>query len=179
MPKALQLQKLHHVAYRCANATETVEFYTKILGMPLVHALTNDYVPSVQEYSPHIHIFFEMADGSYIAFFEVPKSPAQGKDPNTPEWVQHLALEVADEAALLEGKRRLDAAKISCVGPTDHHFCKSIYFFDPSGHRLELTIRTEAPGEAEQHKAEAADVVKAWQARAAVENWPDRRRKAA
>jgi glyoxylase I family protein len=175
----MQLQKLHHVAYRCADAGETVEFYTKVLGMPLVHALTNDYVPSVKAYSPHIHIFFEMADGSYIAFFEVPKSPPQQKDTNTPEWVQHLALEVEDEAALLEGKRRLDENKIPCIGPTDHGFCKSIYFFDPSGHRLELTIRTEIPGEAEKHKVEAADVVKAWQARAVAENWPVRRQHAA
>jgi catechol 2,3-dioxygenase-like lactoylglutathione lyase family enzyme len=175
----MQLQKLHHVAYRCANAAETVEFYTKILGLPLAHALTNDYVPSVKEYSPHIHIFFQMADGSFIAFFEVPKSPAQQKDPNTPEWVQHLALEVEDEAALLEGKRRLDEAKIPCVGPTDHGFCKSIYFFDPSGHRLELTIRTETPGVAEKQLAGAADVVKAWQARGVAENWPVRTRQAA
>lgn len=172
------LQKLHHVAYRCANAGETVDFYTKVLGMPLVHALTNDYVPSVKEYSPHIHIFFEMADGSYIAFFEVPKSPAQQKDSNTPEWVQHLALEVKDEAALNEGKRRLDANGIASVGPVDHHFCKSVYFFDPSGHRLEITIRTEAPGEAETHKAEALDVVKKWQKRAVDENWPIRLQKA-
>jgi catechol 2,3-dioxygenase-like lactoylglutathione lyase family enzyme len=173
------LQKLHHVAYRCADAGETVEFYTKVLGLPLVHALTNDYVPSVKEYSPHIHIFFEMADGSYIAFFEVPKSPPQQKDSNTPEWVQHLALEVADEAALLAGKQRLEENNVSFVGPVDHHFCKSIYFFDPSGHRLEITTRTEQPGEAEKNREAAADVVKAWQQRAVAENWPVRRNAAA
>ncbi len=170
------LQKLHHVAYRCADAGETVEFYTKVLGLSFAHALTNDYVPSIKEYSPHIHIFFEMADGSYIAFFEVPKSPAQQKDPNTPEWVQHLALEVADEAALLEGKRRLEAAGVAVVGPVDHHFCKSIYFFDPSGHRLEMSIRTEAPGEMERNRSAAMDVLRGWQRRAVVENWPVRRK---
>src|SRR5215510_7928184 len=73
------LQKLHHVAYRCADAGETVEFYSKVLGLPFAHALSNDFVPSVKEYSPHLHIFFELGDGSYIAFFELPKSPAQGK----------------------------------------------------------------------------------------------------
>lgn len=170
------LQKLHHVAYRCADAGETVEFYTKVLGLPFVHALSNDYVPSVKEYSPHLHIFFEMGDGSYIAFFEVPKSPAQAKDPNTPEWVQHLALEVKDEAALLEGKRRLEAANIPVIGPTDHHFCKSIYFFDPSGHRLEMTIRTETEGEAERNKMDAPKILAAWQKRGAQENWPARRK---
>lgn len=173
------LQKLHHVAYRCADAGETVEFYTKALGLSLAHALTNDYVPSIKEYSPHIHIFFEMQDGSYIAFFELPKSPAQGKDPNTPDWVQHLALEVADEAALLAGKQRLEEHGVSVIGPVDHGFCKSIYFFDPSGHRLEMTIRTESAGVAEKHREAAAAVVKGWQDRAAAENWPVRRKSAA
>ena len=26
-------QKLHHVAYRCRDAQETVDFYTKVLGL--------------------------------------------------------------------------------------------------------------------------------------------------
>jgi glyoxylase I family protein len=54
------------------------------------------------------------------------KAPAPQRDPNTLDWVQHLALEVADEAALHEGKRRLIERGIDVVGPTDHRFCKSI-----------------------------------------------------
>ncbi len=165
------LQRLHHVAYRCTNAAETVEFYTKVIGLPFAHAITNDYVPSIKEYSPHLHIFFEMADGSYIAFFEVPKSKPAQKDPNTPDWVQHLALEVKDEAALLEGKKRLEAHGISVVGPTDHGFCKSIYFFDPSGHRMEMTTRCEKPGELDQFRHEAYELLKEWEARRRKENW--------
>ncbi|HEY5209722.1 MAG TPA: VOC family protein [Stellaceae bacterium] len=167
------LQKLHHVAYRCTNATETVEFYTKIIGLPFAHAVTADYVPSIKQYSPHLHIFFEMADGSYIAFFEVPKSPAAQKDPNTPEWVQHLALEVEDEAALIEGKRRLQAAGHDVIGPTDHGFCKSIYFFDPNGHRLEMTIRCEQPGELAGFKTEAWTMLEKWEERRRAEHWDE------
>lgn len=159
------LQKLHHVAYRCTNAAETVDFYTKVLGMEFVHAVSHDYVPSVKQYSPHIHIFFAMDDGSYIAFFEVPESLPAQKDPNTPGWVQHLALEVKDMETLLEGKRRLEANNVDVVGPTDHGFCKSIYFFDPSGHRLEMTVREEKPGDAERFKTEAANVLDAWKLR--------------
>jgi glyoxylase I family protein len=136
------LQKLHHVAYRCRDAAETVEFYTKVIGLKFSHAITADSVPSTREYSPHFHIFFEMADGSSIAFFEVPKSPPAAKDPNTPDWVQHLALEVKDEAALAEGKRRLTAAGYDVVGPTDHGFCRSIYFRDPNGYIVELAANT-------------------------------------
>jgi glyoxylase I family protein len=169
------LQKLHHVAYRCISATETVEFYSKVIGLPFAHAVTADFVPSTKEYSPHLHIFFEMADGSYIAFFEVPKSLPAQKDPNTPEWVQHLALEVIDEAALLEGKKRLQAHGVDVIGPIDHGICKSIYFFDPSGHRLEMAARCEKPGDRDRYRKEAHDLLDQWEARRRTENWGNER----
>src|SRR5258708_2430444 len=118
------LKKLHHVAYRCADAQKTVDFYTRMLGLKFAHALSNDRVPSTQAWSPHLHIFFEMEDGSYIAFFEVPCSPAAQKDPNTPDWVQHLALEVESEQILLDTKKKLEAAGVKVVGVTDHEFCE-------------------------------------------------------
>ena len=77
-----------------------------------------------------MHIFFAMADGSCVAFFEVPEAPPAIKDTNTPAWVQHLALVVEDEDELLEKKAKLEAAGVDVIGPTDHGFCKSIYFFD-------------------------------------------------
>jgi catechol 2,3-dioxygenase-like lactoylglutathione lyase family enzyme len=80
------LQKLHHVAYRCTNAAETVDFYTKFLGLELVHALTNDRLPSTGVFAPHIHIFFAMADGSFIAFFEVPLADAAQPDKTGAAW---------------------------------------------------------------------------------------------
>jgi len=96
------LQRLHHVAYRCLDAAETVDFYTNVIGIKFAHAISQDRVPSTQEFSPHLHIFFELGDGSYLAFFELAKAPPPQRDPNTPDWVRHLALEVADEAALVE-----------------------------------------------------------------------------
>ena len=40
---------------------------------------------------------------------------------------------------------RLEAAGIEVVGPTEHTIFKSIYFFDPNGHRLELAVNTGTP----------------------------------
>lgn len=159
------LQGLHHVAYRCLDAAETVEFYTNVLGLKFAHAIAQDRVPSTQAFSPHLHIFFEMGDGSYLAFFELAAAPQPLRDPNTPDWVQHLALEVADEAALLEGKRRLAERGIAVVGPTDHGFCKSIYFFDPSGHRMEMTANTEQTGDRDRFAAHAPAILAEWEAR--------------
>jgi lactoylglutathione lyase len=51
-------------------------------------------------------------------------------------------LEVDSVDALLSAKARLQAGGIDVVGPTDHTIFKSIYFFDPNGHRLELAANT-------------------------------------
>jgi glyoxylase I family protein len=159
------LQKLHHVAYRCEDASATVGFYRDVIGLKFAHAIAQDRVPSTQAFNPHLHIFFELADGSYIAFFELAGSPSAERDPNTPAWVQHLALEVADATALAEGKRRLEAHGVEVIGPIDHGFCQSIYFFDPDGHRLEMTIRTESAGALDRFAAEAPVTLAAWEGR--------------
>ncbi len=97
---------LDHVAYRCRDAGETTEFYTKVLGMKLVAAVTDSHVQSTKERCPHIHVFFAMEDGSCVAFFETPEERPMGRDPNTPAWVQHLALQVRDRETLLGMKKR-------------------------------------------------------------------------
>jgi catechol 2,3-dioxygenase-like lactoylglutathione lyase family enzyme len=74
------LQRLHHVAYRCLDAAETVDFYTNVIGLRFAHAISQDRVPSTQEFSPHLHIFFELGDGSYLAFFELGKAAQPQRD---------------------------------------------------------------------------------------------------
>lgn len=85
-----------------------------------------------------MHVFLEAGNGNVLAFFELPEQPDMGKDPNTPEWVQHIAFRVGDEAALLDAKAHIEAEGVDVLGPTHHGIFKSIYFFDPNGHRLEL-----------------------------------------
>jgi catechol 2,3-dioxygenase-like lactoylglutathione lyase family enzyme len=138
----MDIKQLHHVAYRCRDAKETVDFYTRVLGLEYAMALAEDRVPSTGEPHPYMHVFFRMDDGSYVAFFELPDSPEMGRDPNTPPWVQHLALRVPDEATLAKCKTRIESHGVEVLGPVDHGMCRSIYFFDPNGHRLELAVDT-------------------------------------
>lgn len=156
-------KKLHHAAFRCKDARATVEFYTTVLGLKFSHAMGEDHVPSTGQYSPHIHIFFEMEDGSSIAFFEAPNDPGNMRDLESPGWIQHFAFEVDSVDTVLESRERLQALGLDVVGPTNHDdFITSIYFHDPSGHRLELTART---GTAQQHarfEAEALQVLDLW-----------------
>jgi catechol 2,3-dioxygenase-like lactoylglutathione lyase family enzyme len=160
-------KKLHHAAFRCRDARETVDFYTQVLGLRFTHAMGEDHVPSTGRYSPHVHIFFEMADGSHIAFFECPQDDGEpsGRDPQTPGWIQHFAFEVENVDALHRAKADLEARGMAVVGPTDHDdFILSIYFFDPSGHRLELTARTcHDPVRLQAFADEAPKVLALWE----------------
>jgi len=133
------IEKIHHVAYRCKDAKQTVEWYQKNLNMRFVLAFAEDYVPSTKAYDPYMHVFLDAGNGNVLAFFELPNQPEMGFDPNTPNWVQHLALKVKDEPTLLAAKAQLEANGIDVVGVTNHGIFHSIYFFDPNGHRLELT----------------------------------------
>ena len=92
-----------------------------------------------------MHVFIDAGGGNVLAFFELPNSPAQGRDPHTPEWVQHIAFKVGSVAELEATKQRLEARGIPVVGITDHAIFKSIYFFDPNGHRVELAADTATP----------------------------------
>ena len=166
------LKKLHHVAYRCKDAKETVAFYTKLLDLKYNAAVSNDRVPSTREYSPHLHVFFEMEDGSSIAFFETPVSPEMSpRDQNTPAWVQHLALEVADMKTLAAAKERLIENGVDVLGPIDHGMCQSIYFFDPSGHRLELTVVTWSEDEKAEHAKDAVPMLADWETKKRAQGW--------
>ena len=132
------VQRLHHVAYRCLDAKQTVEWYKKHLDMDFVLAIAEDQVPSTKEPDPYMHIFMDAGGGNVLAFFELPTKAPMGRDPNTPQWVQHIAFRVRDRAELLEYKSHLESHGVEVLGPVDHGAFHSIYFFDPSGHRLEL-----------------------------------------
>ena len=156
------IRSLHHFAWRCRDCEETRHFYEDLLGLPLVHVIQSDYVPSTGEYCPYVHIFFQMTDGSYIAFFDLGDDMAAQPSPNTPSWVNHLALRVDTVQDLERAKARLEQAGVQVLGVTDHHIIKSIYFFDPNGIRLELTTPTIDAAAMQALAGEAHAQVLAW-----------------
>jgi len=158
----MSIEKIHHVAYRCRDAKETVDFYGRVLGMELLGAIAEDHVPSTKAPDPYMHIFLDAGMGNILAFFELPNSPPMGRDPNTPEWTQHIAFQVKELAELEEIRDRAVKAGLDVVGPTDHTIFKSIYFFDPSGHRLEVATWTTNPEEMARMKSVAHDMIEEW-----------------
>jgi len=156
------VQKFHHVAFRCKDAKETVDFYKRVLDMDLLGAIAEDKVPSTKEPDPYMHIFLDAGGGNILAFFELPNSPPMGRDPNTPDWTQHIAFQVEDLAVLERVKARVEAEGGTVVGPTDHAIFRSIYFFDPSGHRLELAAWTTTPETLARMRAVAPAMIEEW-----------------
>lgn len=152
----LKLGGIHHVAYRCKNAKQTVEWYGKHLKMDFVLAIAEDKVPSTHEPDPYMHLFLDAGAGNILAFFELPTKPEMGRDENTPIWTQHLAFKVKDRETLVAYKEHLEQGGVEVLGVTDHSIFHSIYFFDPSGHRLELAC----PDPKEQEMLARLDAVK-------------------
>jgi len=165
-PAARPVNGLHHFAWRCRDAEETRRFYEDVLGLPLVHVIHKQNVPSTGEHCPYVHIFFRMRDGSSLAFFDLGDGQAALPSPNTPDWVNHIALKVDSRADLHAMKQRLQAHGVTVIGVTDHDgYIESIYFHDPNGLRLELTVEVAAAQTVQAYAAEAHDALRAWTGR--------------
>ena len=93
----MNLKRIHHVAYRCNDARETVDFYRDVLGMEFQLAFAEDTVPSTGAPDPYMHVFLDAGMGNVLAFFELPNAPAHGQRP------QHAGLGAAHR---VRGKRR-------------------------------------------------------------------------
>src|SRR5690349_13777850 len=65
------IKGLHHSAFRCRDSEETRAFYEDFLGLPLANTLHIEHTKTGRE-TDVLHTFYRMADGSCLAFFEVP-----------------------------------------------------------------------------------------------------------
>lgn len=133
----MNIKGLHHNAYRCRDSEETRRFYEDFLGLPLVGALEIGETKTGRE-TMALHTFFQMDDGSCLAFFEVPTVPFEFREQH--DFDLHIALEVEPEVL----KERLEAGRRAgheVRGPADHGFVDSIYFRDPNGYVIELTAK--------------------------------------
>lgn len=158
----IKIEQIHHVAYRCNDARETAKFYQDHLNMELLVCIAEDKVPSTKEPNPYMHIFLDAGNGNILAFFEITGCAPMGRDLNTPAWVQHIAFRVHDPESLVQAKAELEAKGLSVIGVTEHGIIRSIYFFDPNGHRLELTCVTGTASQMRQLKEIAPEMLDEW-----------------
>jgi catechol 2,3-dioxygenase-like lactoylglutathione lyase family enzyme len=165
MEKFVPIRGLHHWAYRCRDAEETRHFYEDLLGLPLTHFIREDEYTgtSGERVEKFAHVFFAMADGSSLAFFDLGDDVTAEPSPNTPRWCNHMALEVASLEHLEKAHKRLKAEGVDVKGPVDHDgWVKSIYFFDPNGARMELTTVTGSAEQIADYRKKARAELDAW-----------------
>jgi catechol 2,3-dioxygenase-like lactoylglutathione lyase family enzyme len=154
------IRGLHHNAYRCRDSEETRRFYEDFLGLKLVHALRIGESMTGRR-TDVLHTFFQMADGSCLAFFEAPDRPFDFKDQH--DYDLHIALEV-DEATLQRMFAKGKAEGREVRGISDHRFIRSIYFRDPNGYVIELAAKVPGHDRAMDPTAnDAAGVLNTWQ----------------
>jgi catechol 2,3-dioxygenase-like lactoylglutathione lyase family enzyme len=155
------IKGLHHNAYRCRDSEETRKFYEEFLGLPLVHTLHIQETKTGRETSV-LHTFYQLDDGSCLAFFEAPDRPFEFKDQH--DFDLHIALEIEPEA-LDSMLAKAKAAGREVRGISDHHFIRSIYFRDPNGYVIELAAKVPGRESAmDPKKNRARDLLNDWQA---------------
>jgi catechol 2,3-dioxygenase-like lactoylglutathione lyase family enzyme len=142
------LRGIHHLALVTADMRTTLDFYVRVLGMPLVHALRTPSPPpgagpahgaGSPPYKNILHYFLDMGGDSLLAFFEYPREVAKA-DRDTLGAMQHVSF-VCAPRRYREMQTRLNAAGVEVVaGPllTIPPAIHSFYFFDPNGIRLEI-----------------------------------------
>lgn len=153
------IRGLHHNGYRCRDSEETRKFYEDFLGLPLVNAFEIKETKSGRT-TRVLHSFYEMEDGSCLAFFEVPETPFDFKVQH--DFDLHIALEIPHNQ-LKPMLAKAAAAGLEGRGVADHGFIDSVYFRDPNGYVIELTAKRDD----HDVQVEAARRV----ARANLESW--------
>jgi catechol 2,3-dioxygenase-like lactoylglutathione lyase family enzyme len=155
------LKGLHHNAYRCRDSEETRQFYEGFLGIPLVNAFEIKESKSGRA-TRALHSFYQLDDGSCLAFFEAPDMPFAFKTQH--DYDLHIALEVSPEDLLRMFEKGKEAG-IETRGISDHKFIDSIYFRDPNGYVIELTAKRPNHDEAmDPERNGARDILAQWQA---------------
>ncbi len=140
---------VHHLAFSTADMKAQIEFFSDVLGIPLVAIFPMHGVPG------GIHAFLEASADCLISFVELPamadieieygKTHAgNGALPSAPGTLQHLALKVDDPEELRALRDRIRSRGVNVLGPVDHGMCQSIYFAGPEGLTLEIATSAHA-----------------------------------
>jgi catechol 2,3-dioxygenase-like lactoylglutathione lyase family enzyme len=163
--RPFELRGINHLALVCRDMQRTVDFYSGVLGMPLVKTI--ELPVGLGQ-----HFFFDCGGGDCLAFFWFPQAPDgvpgishpagrpdQGELTSAVASMNHVAFAVPPE--LIDSYRdRLREAGVDCTEVANHDesewgisdtlhpgvFVRSIYFTDPDGILLELAAWTRPFG---------------------------------
>jgi len=156
------IKGLHHAAYRCADSAQTRAFYEDFLELPLAGALKITETKTGRP-TEVLHTFYQLTDGSHLAFFEAPDRPFEFKSQH--DFDLHIALEVTPDYLQYMLQKGKDQG-IDTRGVSDHGFIDSIYFRDPNGYVIELCAKKAGHDEhLKLDNTEARELLAQWQTR--------------
>lgn len=159
---ANKVRRLHHFAIGTKDMEKTRAFYCDLIGLPHTQTWKEEF-PDPKGVQHYMHCFFELGDGSALAFFQFPKG--ERRDPEKlPREVfdHHIALAVDSKDELLAIKDRYEGAK-QRYAIIDHGYCYSLYTRDPNGMLVEIAC--DPPGTEplfERKASTAAAELKEW-----------------
>lgn len=157
------LGNVHHAAYRCRDAAQTRWFYEEILGLPLAAAMVFDHVSGMEEKRDYMHLFFQLGDGNFLAFFDDPDTATREAFARKDSFDVHVALEAESYEQIIAWQAHINASGKSCLGPVDHGFVHSVYMYDPNGLQVEITCKAAAYAEImAEERAHADELMQAW-----------------
>ena len=143
------LRVIHHLALVTDDMRTTLDFYVRVLGMPIVHGLRTPLRPAGSSHSHGIgappyanipHYFLDMGGDSLLAFFEYPKGIGK-VDRDAIGAMQHVSFACGPRRyreileRLKDNGVTINAGPLLVIPPAIHSF----YFFDPNGIRLEIS----------------------------------------
>ncbi|WP_175912319.1 VOC family protein [Burkholderia sp. BCC1640] len=143
----LRLSGVDHTARPTWKLRETIEFYRDTLGLPLVHTISaRGWGP--ESHPDFLHFFFDSGNGSTIAFFYYLGEPRPQERPLMPPApddhvfdATHTAWLTDSAEQLLAWKEMLEAKGVEVSSATQHEVIESIYFRDPNGYFVEITVK--------------------------------------
>lgn len=148
-PANQQPDGIHHLAFMAADIKTHIDFFSQVMGCPLVALFDMHGVPGA------LHAFLRMNDHSYFSIVQMPglaEIPVEigrthagtGAGPSAPGTLQHLAFGVPTPEALIAMRDRIRSHGVNVIGPIDHGMCQSIYFAGPDNMTLEVATSAEA-----------------------------------
>jgi len=133
---------VHHLAIMTRDLPAQLEFFTQVLGLPLVALYDMHGVEGA------LHAFVALNDAEYVAFVWAPgvdeiepidqvTHAGHGGGLSAAGTMQHVSFNVDTFDALETLRDRLRSSGVPVFGPIDHGMCSSIYFAGPEGLTLE------------------------------------------
>lgn len=120
-------QGMNHVAIFVKDMEATAEFYSSVMGMPVVRITAN------RDAADSTHMNVDMGNGMTFAFFDFPHvSRLQRRAPEGVGGIMHIAL-VIDRDRREEIKKRLEQRRVKF-----QEIGGGLYLKDPNGLGIEL-----------------------------------------